>query len=243
MPDDERDPLADLNASPLNPLPGAVWLLLLAVLGIEAVLWAAAAGLIGGAQGVGWRIEAIQRFAFSSAIQDWMIENMRAPTSHLLRYVTFGYVHGTPMHALFGAVLIAALGKMVAERFGTARFLALTLVVPMLAAAIFGAVVGVDQRGWLFGAMPLVFALVGAFTWIKWREADGDRAGRQRAFGMVAILLAARLGFGLLVESGPSWIAEVAAFGLGFAASALVLGPGSWARLRTRIKGQGRTAP
>lgn len=237
MPDDDRDPLADHNASPFNPLPGPVWLLLLAVLCIEAVLWAGSAGLIGGQQAVGWRIETIQRFGFSSPIQDWMVQSAHFPTAHLLRYLTFGYVHGSPAHALFGAVLIAALGKMVAESFGAARFLVLALGVPMLAAMIYGAVLGADQRGWLFGAMPMVFVLVGAFTWIKWREAGGDPALRQRAFGMIAVLMAARLGFGLLVESGPAWIAEVAGFGLGFALSALVLGPGSWTRLRARLRG------
>ncbi len=61
------------------------------------------------------------------------------------------------MHALFGAVMLAALGKMLAERFGPARFLVLALVVPVLAAVIFGLVVGQDQLGWLFGAMPMAF--------------------------------------------------------------------------------------
>ena len=86
MTDDDHDPLADLNASPLNPLPGAVWLLLLAVIGIEAVLSAGSAGLIGGQQAVGWRIETIQNYAFSSGIQDWMLQNWRFPVRHLTRF-------------------------------------------------------------------------------------------------------------------------------------------------------------
>lgn len=237
MTQDDRDPLADLNASPLNPLPGVVWLVLLAIVGIEALLWSAGQGWIGGAQGVGWRIEAIQRFGFSSAVQDWMIETRRAPLQHLVRYAGFGFVHGAPVHALFTAVLIAALGKAVAERFGARAFVVLALGVPMLAAVVFGLVTAGDQLGWLFGAMPMAFALVGAFTWMKWRDAAGDRVLQRRAFAMIGILLLARMAFGLIAESGPAWIAEVAAFGLGFAASALFLGPGSWRRLRARIKG------
>ncbi|WP_323035720.1 rhomboid family intramembrane serine protease [Pararhodobacter sp.] len=237
MTDDDRDPLADLNASPLNPLPGVIWLVLLVILGIEAVLWAGGAGLVGGPQAVGWRIETIQRFAFSSGIQDWMLQNWRFPTQHLIRYFSFNFIHGTPMHALFGVVLVAALGKTVAESFGAARFVVLVLVAPLMGAAIFGLITRADHLGWLFGAMPMAFALVGAFTWIKWREAAGDRTKQRRAFAMIGILVLARLAFGLLAEAGPAWIAEVASFALGFAGSALVLGPGSWARLRERICG------
>lgn len=237
MTDDDRDPLADLNASPLNPLPGAVWLLLVAILGIEAALWAGGAGLVGGPQALGWRIEAMQRFAFSSAIQDWMLQNWRFPTNNLLRYGSYSFVHGTPMHALFGAVLIAALGKAVGDSFGFVRFLVLALVTPVAAAMVFGLLTANNTLGWLFGAMPMVFGLVGGFTWLKWREAQGDREKQLRAFALIGILLVARLGFGLLVETGPGWIAELTAFVVGFGLSAWVLGPGSWARLRDRIRG------
>ncbi len=235
--DDDDQHLRDLNASPVNPLPGAVWLLIAAFVAVEATLSAAGYGLIGGAQGVGWRITAIQRYAYSSAIQSWMIENWRFPPTHLLRYLTFPFLHGSPGHALFGAVLVAALGKMVGERFGPANFLALALGVPILAAILFGLVVGEDQLGWLFGAMPMVFALVGAFTWLRWRDAGADPAKRRQAFALIGMLLLARLAFGLLAESGPQWIAELAAFALGFGASALLLGPGSWRRFRARLRG------
>ncbi|WP_417588058.1 rhomboid family intramembrane serine protease [Pararhodobacter oceanensis] len=232
----DADPLADLNASPLNPLPGAVWLLLLAILGVEAVLWAASAGLIGGPQAIGWRIEAIQRFGFSSAVQNWMLENRAFPGMHLLRYGTFTFIHGTPMHALFGAVLVAALGKALGDAFGAVRFLLLALLTPILGAICFGLAVGEDAQGWLFGAMPMAFALVGGFTWLRWHEAEGDGTRQRRAFAMIGILLAARLGFGLLAETGPGWVAELAAFVIGYALSAWVLGPGSWRRLRARIR-------
>jgi len=238
MRDDHNDPLADLNASPLNPLPGAVWLLLLAVLGIEAVLWAGGAGLIGGPQAVGWRIEAIQRLGFSGAIQDWMLENRVFPATHLLRYASYSFIHAAPMHALFAGVLIAALGKTLSEAFGAIRFLVLALVTPMLGAVSFGLVVGSETQGWLFGAMPLAFALVGGFTWLKWHQAQGDRTLQRRAFAMIGILLVARLAFGLLAETGPGWVAEFASFGFAFVLSAGFLGPGSWHRLRERLRGR-----
>ncbi len=232
--DDHEDTLRDLNAAPLNPLPGAVWLIIALIAGIEAVLWAGGAGLIGGPQAVGWRLEAIQRFGFSSAVQDWMWETGRYPLSHLWRYPAFGLVHAGPMHAFFVVVLLAALGKYVAEAFGTRAFLVVLALPPMVGAIVFGLVMGGDAQGWLLGGMAMVFGLVGALTWWRWQVA-GDAAGRRRAFALIGVLLTARLGFGLIAETGHGWIAEIAAFGSGFGLSALV-GPGGWSQLRARLR-------
>lgn len=231
-----RAAMARLNASPLNSLPPAVWLLLALVLGVEGVLSAAQFGLIGGTHGIGWRIQAIERFAFSSAIQDWMWQNRVFPARHLLRYVSFNFVHASTLQALFAAVLLAALGKAVGERFGSVRFLLLALLAPSLSAVIFGLLTATQQLGWLFGALTMDFALVGAFTWLRWHEAETAEQ-RRRAFGLIALLLVARLALASLVNTGLDWIAEIAAFALGFALSATVLGPGSWTRLRARLRG------
>lgn len=226
----------DHNAPILNALPWPVWLWLVAILGVEAVLSAGGAGLIGGAQAIGWRIAAFEDFAFSSALQAWMMEAGQTPLRVMQRYVTFPFVHASPTHAILTAVLIAALGKAVAEGMGARAMLVLMVPVPAVAAVIFGLAVGRDDLGWLFGGMVPVFALVGAFTWMKWRQADGDRARQRRAFSLIGLLLLARLGFGLMAETGPAWLAEIAAFALGFALSALVLGPGAWTRLRDRLR-------
>lgn len=232
--EDTQDGLSALNAAPINPLPAAVWLLIALIAGIEAVLWAGGAGLIGGPQAVGWRLAAIERFAFSSAVQGWMWETGRYPMAHLWRYPAFGLIHAGPMHAFLAVVLLAALGKYVAEAFGTRAFLVVLVLPPIAGAAVFGLAMGPDAQGWLLGGMAMVFGLVGALTWWRWQVA-GDAAGRRRAFALIGVLLAARLGFGLIAETGHGWIAEIAAFGFGFALSALV-GPGGWARLRTRLR-------
>lgn len=223
-----------MSAPPFNPLPGAVWLVIVLITGIELMIWAGGAGLIGGPQAVGWRLTAIERFAFSSNVQGWMWETARYPVMHLWRYPVFGLIHAGPLHAFFVVVLLAALGKYVAEAFGTRAFLLVLALPPMAGAVVFGLLMGADEQGWLLGGMPMVFGLVGAVTWWRWQQA-GDMAGRRRAFALIGVLLAARLGFGLLAETGHGWIAEIAAFGIGFALSALV-GPGAWDRLRARLR-------
>lgn len=228
--------LRDLTASPLNPLPGGVWVLLIAVAGVEGVLLAASQGWIGGPQGLGWRIALIERAAFGAAIQDWMIETHRAPWRHLVRYVAYPWVQAGPMASVLVLAMLAALGKAVVEGLGARTLWAVVLLVPPLAALAFGLIAGANDAAWLVGAMPLVFGLVGAFTWGRWRQAAGDRAAQLRAFGLIGVLMLARLGFGLMVEAGMGWVADLAAFGLGLGLATAV-SPGAAARLRDRLRG------
>jgi rhomboid protease GluP len=232
---DPDDRIRDLNASPLNPLPGAVWLLLLAVAGAEVVLLAATAGWIGGPSAIGWRLEAIQRFAFSGAIQEWMTDNARAPLRHLLRYVTYPFVQAGPMPAVFVLAMLAGLGKAVGDGLGPVRLLVAALLPPIVAAVVFGLILGGHELAWLIGAWPMVFGLVGAYTWMLWERAGGDGARQRRAFGLIGVLMLARLGFGLLAETGHGWIADLVAFGVGLGLAAITR-PGSWTRLRSLVR-------
>lgn len=227
----------DHAAAPINKLPALVWLLLLAIAGIEAVLWLGAQGLIGGPQALGWRLEAITRWGYSGAVQVVMLENRHFPVAYLARYGAFSFIHGGPLHAFFVIVLLAALGKYVGEAFGTLRTLAVLVPATLGSAVAFGLILGEHELAWLFGGMPMTFALVGAATWWRWHDTE-DTTGRWRALGLLGGLLLARLVIGLLVEPGHGWIADLAAFALGFALAAL-FAPGGWAFLRARLRQRG----
>jgi rhomboid protease GluP len=231
--DAAEDRLRDLNASPLSPLPVLVWLVILAMTGIELALWLGGRGLIGEPEAVGWRLEALQRSGFSSGLQAWMLENARFPALHASRYLTYSFVHTGPLHAFFVVILIAALGKAFAEVQGNLRLFLLMFLPPALGAAVFGLILGEHELGWLFGGMAMVFGLVGGLTWWRWRVA-ATRAEQLRVFGVVGALLLARLGVGLLIEPGHGWIAEFAAFAAGFGLAAGVA-PGRWQALRARL--------
>jgi len=235
--DDSEAVLADHNASPLNPLPALVWLVLLAIAGIEAVLWLGGRGIIGGAEAVGWRLEALQRFGFSTGLQVWMLETLRFPAMHAIRYLSYSFVHTAPLHAFFVVVLVAALGKAYGEAQGGARLFLLLFLPPALGAAVFGLVLGEHELGWLFGGMAMVFGLVGGLTWYRWHVAE-SRTAQLKAFGIIGVLLLARLGFGLMVEAGHGWVAELAAFAIGFGLAAAVA-PGRWSQVRARLRQRG----
>lgn len=233
--DPDAQALRDLNAAPINPLPAVVWILLLLIAAVELVIVMAAQGWIGGPQGIGWRVQALERFAFSGAVQDWMLETRRAPPRHLVRYLAYPFIQPGTLPAVFVLVMLAGLGKVVGERLGNLTLLVCALVPPVLAAILFGLILADHDLAWLIGGWPMVFGLVGAFTWSEWLQAGGDAARQRRAFGLIGVLMLARLGFGLLAETGHGWIADLAAFGFGFVL-AWALQPGGWARLRHRLR-------
>lgn len=105
------------DEAPVNPLPPVVWLILLPIVAMEVVLSAGSLGLAGGQGGIGWRAEALQRFALSPLMLDQMWAAGQASPDYLMRFVSYAFVHGNLTHAIFAAVFVLALGKFVGEVF------------------------------------------------------------------------------------------------------------------------------
>jgi membrane associated rhomboid family serine protease len=224
-----RDPAAP----PLNPLPPVVWLMVLPVAAVEAVLSLADRGLVGGAAGVGWRLAAIQDFAFSAPVWEWMVANRRFPPEHLLRFLTYPFVHVNFTHALFVVVFQLALGKFVGEVFRLGAVLALWLAAGAAGALGYALILGDPVP--LVGGYPPVYGLIGAFTFILWTDLGARGANRARAFTLIGVLLAFQLVFGLLFGADRTWVADLSGFAAGFLVS-FVLAPGGWARLLARLR-------
>ncbi|MDK3019572.1 rhomboid family intramembrane serine protease [Pseudodonghicola flavimaris] len=217
----------------VNPLPPVVVALFLVIMGIEMTFWLGTRGLIGGPAAVGWRLEAIQRYAFSGEILRWMWESGNWPVQHLLRFVAYAFVHVTFTQALFVGVFVLAMGKMVAEIFGSLAMLLVFVVSAAGGALIYGLVLNDPLP--LIGGFPAVYGLIGAFTYILWRRLEAVGANQARAFSLIAMLLGVQLLFGLIFGGNPDWIADLGGFATGFALSFFVA-PGGWARVRNRIR-------
>ncbi|MEC3862619.1 rhomboid family intramembrane serine protease [Mesobacterium sp. TK19101] len=234
-----RSPEAE---SPVNPLPPVIVALFVIVVGIEAAFSLGAAGIVGGPQAVGWRLAAVQKYAFSAEVFDWMIQTRQWPAEHLIRFVTYPFVHGSLTHAIFAGVMLLALGKIVAEVLGPVR----TLVVFVLS-AIGGALaygVFVDTRAPLLGAFPPIYGLIGVFTYILWLRLGQMGAHQARAFSLIGMLLGIQLVFGLMstlmggMTPSFDWVADIGGFVTGFALG-IVLIPGGWARIVSRLRNRG----
>ncbi|SIS66650.1 Rhomboid family protein [Roseivivax lentus] len=222
----------DHNASPFNAIPPVTTALVIVMAGVELILSLGARGLMGGPGAVGWRIQTIERYAFSGDILAWMVETGRFPPEHLMRFLTYPFVHGTFTAALFAAVMMLALGKIVGEALGPLRMLAIFVVTAIVGAVVFGLFAG---RVPLIGAFPPIYGLIGAFTYLLWLRLGQMGEAQIRAFSLIGVLLGLQLVFGLLFGGGPYWIAEVAGFVAGFA-MAIVLVPGGLTRLVARLR-------
>ena len=223
--------MQDHNAPPLNPLPPVVWALALPMIALEIVLQAGAAGLAGGPDAVGWRIDAITKAAFVPDLWREMLSLGQYPPEHMARFIAYPFVHGNLTHTAFAVVILLALGKFTAE---VLRFWAVLVV--FFGAAIAGALAYglLTTRVPLFGAYPGDYGLVGAFTYLMWLRLAGS--GREyRAFSMIGLLLAAQLVFGVFLGGGLDWVADLAGFAAGFAITILVA-PGGIARLAQRLR-------
>ena len=75
----------NLNAPPLNPLPWVVWLIALPIIAMEVVVSAGGSGLVGGPAAIGWRLDAMERLAFSPELMRYMVENGIYPPEAMLR--------------------------------------------------------------------------------------------------------------------------------------------------------------
>ncbi len=218
---------------PVNPLPPVVVALVLFIMGIELAFTLGSRGLIGGPSAVGWRLDALQRYSFSPDIFDWMMQNGRWPLEHLMRFVTYPFVSGSFTQAIFVSVFVLAMGKMVGEVFGGIRMLIVFVFSGIGGALVYALLL--DPAYPLVGGFPPVYGLIGAFTWLLWRNLSMVGENQARAFQLIAVLMGIQLLFGLLFGGTLDWVADLGGFATGFGLSFL-LAPGAWAGIVNRIR-------
>ena len=219
--------------SPVNPLPPVVVALFLFIAGIELILSLADRGIVGGDTGVGWRMAAVQQYAFSGEIVDWMVRNANYPIEHMIRFISYGFVHVSFTQALFACVFLLALGKSVAEVFGGPATLVVYIGSGIGGAALFWLVL--DENFPLIGGLPHAYGLIGAFTFLLWLKLGALGENQMRAFTLIGMLMLVQLVFGALFGAQPDWVADVGGFITGFLLSFFV-SPGGWRRIRERLR-------
>ena len=154
------------NEPAVNPIPPVVIVLCLIVVLVELVLSAAAAGMIGGLQGLGWRINAMQDYAFFPAVLDRVISVGDYSMNVMKRFVTYGFVHASFTQALFAAALLLALGKFVGDVFSAGAVLLVVFGSMIFGAVVFGLIA--EGNTPLLGIYPAVYGLIGAYTYLIW---------------------------------------------------------------------------
>ncbi len=223
----------DLNAPPLNPLPTVVILLACLVGGVELVFQAAEAGFIGGVEGIGWRLNAVQNFAFSDRIFDWMRETGQYSGQNILRFFSYVFIHQSMVHAIFALVFVLALGKFVAEIMHPIAVLAIFFASAAVGAAIYS--IALDEQFALIGAYPAIYGLIGAFTWLRFSALQDEGESGLQAFNLIIFFMVIALIYKFLFGGTNDWLAELIGFCVGFSL-AVALGPDGKLRLQKILK-------
>ncbi len=178
------------------------------------------------------RLAAMEQFGFYEPLFSWMAETGTLKPEYLMRLVTYPFVHPTFTSAVFAAVFVLALGKMVGEQLGE-----VAVLVVFFGATVFGAL-GYwaiwDTRLMLIGGFPGAYGLIGGFTFLLWSGRVGHASGLQ-AFTLIAFLMGLQLLFGLLFGGSITWVAELVGFIAGFALAALMT-PGARMLILDRLR-------
>ena len=213
----------DHNAPPVNPLPPVVWVFSLAIAAIELVLQGAERGFIGGPEGIGWRIEAFTSYAFFDTVFSWMMETGRYPFEHMIRFVSYAFVHANFGHTVFAFVMLLAIGKMVAEAFSQTIFIVIFVLSTIVGAITYG--LFLDTSTPLIGAFPAVYGMIGSLTFMLWIKAKVEGTNQFRAFSLIGFLMGIQLFFKLVFGGSDDWVADIGGFVTGLLLSFL-LAPG-----------------
>ncbi|MDB6177504.1 rhomboid family intramembrane serine protease [Paracoccus sp. Z330] len=224
-----------LNESPLNPLPPAVWLLALPIIASEFVFGLGRLGLVGGAEGIGLRLSAMQMTAFAPEMVQRMWSVGVVDWDQVYRLVTYSFVNTSLTHALFVLAFTLALGNLVGREFRPWAVIALFLGSAAGGALVYTAAMSLlpGRPAPLIGGYPAVYGLVGAFTFLLWARLAATNANRLRAFTLIGMLLLFQLVFGVVFgNAGYGWIAEIAGFAVGFGLSFLLVDGGVARALR-----------
>lgn len=219
--------------APVNPVSPPVVAFFLVMLGVEVIFMLGNQGIIGGAGAIGWRPAAIQDWGFSGGLFHWMIEQGRWPAGQFVRFFSYLFVHYSFTHMIVAGVMLLALGKFVGEVFAWWAVAVVFLGSGAGGALAWGLAAGND--GFLAGAFPGVYGLIGAFSYVLWLRLGESGDNQWRAFSLIGFLMAIQLIFGILFGGTQDWIAELAGFVCGFLLS-FVVSPGGWTRLRARLR-------
>ena len=221
------------NENPVNPIPPVIIAIALVTAAIEIAFTAAGAGLVGGVRGIGWRVAAIEDYAFSPVIWELVVERGQYSGELLKRFVSYPFVHASFTSALFVVALTLALGKFVGDIFKGVPTLMVYLLSTLVGAAAFGIIVDGAQP--LIGGFTPVYGLIGAYTYVVWLRLGASGQNQMKAFRLIGFLLGIQLAFGLIFGSNQMWIAELAGFITGFLSST-ILAPGGWSALLARMR-------
>lgn len=208
------------NTPAVNTLPVSVILLFLPIVVVEGYFAGAEAGLWGAFD---TRLTVIRDYAVIPELVSALINAGYWNLDLFLPFVTHPFVHSSFLNAVFAGVLLLAMGKFVGEAMGD-----LAIAVIFFASAIMGALaylILLPDTYPVFGGFPAVYGLIGAFTFVRFSDANGLKQQQMMAFQLLAFLMVLNLVFTFVFGGPNTWMADLVGALTGFFLAA-ALNPG-----------------
>lgn len=225
----------DADTSPFGDIPPAMVMLAAVLILPELVFQAGQAGFLGGAEGVAYRSWAMERFGFFDAVfEQWRLTGRAGPDT-LWRFVTYGFVHWSLLHALVSVVLVLAMGKFASQVFRPWAIWTVFLASLAAGALVHGLTAGAGTP--LLGAYPGAYGLIGLFTWMRWVVARMRGENQLAAFAVILVLVVLQSTVSVMDGNWHGFWPRLAGFATGFGLAWLVV-PGGLAALHRRIRGR-----
>lgn len=236
------------HESPFNSVPVSVLALVMIIGGVEIAFWLGTTGLVGGADAIGWRLWAIDQYAFAPAVLDRIVS--LGDTSFYLtrRFITYSFVNAGVLPVVFACVMLLALGKFVGESWKPLAILVIYLASAIGGALVFGFVT--PENIPIFSSFPAVYGLIGAYSYLRWLELANAGGKKWMAFSLIAFVVFIQIFWGLVLKllaalgffaADPSsitlyyGIASLSGFVVGLVLSPLI-GPGGWTAFINRLR-------
>lgn len=227
--DQNQDTPADTQTV-VNALPWSVTVFVIPMILVEIYIQGAEASLWGSFSA---RFDMIRMIGFMPDAFETAYSSARWVPEVYMRMLTFIFIQPNFLSAIFGVVMLLAIGKFVGETLGNAACLVLILAGAVSGTLLHTYVLGSSAP--LIGVFTVVYCLLGAFTWVLYLRANGDFRLRLRAFRLVTILFIINIVFMLINGLNQFWITEFASMFLGFGI-AIAMGSSGLRNLLQRIR-------
>ena len=210
--------MEDYKVSPFNRIPPVVLAIAALALGIEIVFQLGAAGLIGGASGVGLRIRAYQEWSFVAPYWQQLSAAGRFPPEDMARFVTFSFLHARAFDAFFATALFVALGKGVSDSMTPWAVPVIFIVSSAAGALAYGTFI--ESNVPLSSLFTVNFGLIGAITYIRALNLKDAGQNQLLALKLIGLFMVFRLVWGIVAaimgwEQDYQWVSELTGFFVG----------------------------
>jgi membrane associated rhomboid family serine protease len=191
---------------------GALVAIVVICVGIEAVLQGADFGLWGSPR---WRGLAYQYGGFWRGLLDnWQPNYAVQPAA---MFASYGFLHGGFAHLLVNMITLVSLGRLVIERVGQARFLAI-YAVSLLGGAVGFALLSTAVQP-MVGASGALFGLAGVLTGWEYSARRLAREGMGPVLRVLAMLVGLNVVMYWAMGGNLAWETHLGGFLAGWVAS------------------------